>query len=93
MAHTKFDGQRNRNTESFQRPDELSDLWSDYAMEQAAKAMVRWLKGSVDVHRQIDSLRLSEMKKLAAAGVHEWIIQASKRLDDPKAKSIRDLLL
>lgn len=71
---------------SFQRAWDRDDEWSDKAMESAARAMAGWLKGSVNVKRSINTLSLSEMKGMAAAAVHEWIVQASHRVhDDPAA--------
>lgn len=60
------------------KPDP-AEAWAERVNEQCAMAMIAWLKGSVHLSRTISSLKLPEVKALAAAACTTWIIAASRR--------------
>lgn len=91
MRPKKKDEQPHR----FERPPTFEDEWAAKTEEQCALAMVRWLKNSLNTKRQICSINITEMRALASAATHEWIVQASRRPllkpetdDDHKLKAL-----
>lgn len=56
-----------------------AELWAERVNEKCALAIAGWLKGSVHLSRTIGSLKLPEVKAMAAAACHTWIVEASRR--------------
>ena len=74
---------RKEPANSYQRPagePDPAEAWADATNTKAAMAMVRWLRGSVHLSRTISSLKLEEVKALAAVANHTWIVEASHRV-------------
>jgi hypothetical protein len=55
------------------------DVWLAATNEKCARAMARWLKGTINIRRTIDSLTLEEMKALAGVAWSTMIVEISKR--------------
>lgn len=45
------------------------------------------MKGSLDLSRKIKSLKIEEFDGMAEAATAEWIVQASRRIQDAPAES------
>ena len=70
-----------RKPELLKREPTVADKWCDMAYESAARAIAKWLKGSVNTQRPINSLKLPELVNLAQAAIHDWIVLESKRAE------------
>lgn len=79
------------------RPPNPDDAWVDALRESCARAMVTWLKESVNTMRPINTLKLPEMMGLAEACTAHWIVQVSRRIGEeemsPTVREYTNLLL
>jgi hypothetical protein len=57
-----------------------ADVWADQTRTACAKAIVTWLKGSLNVDRPIRSLKLAEVECMAEAATSTFLVEASKRM-------------
>ncbi len=79
---------------SDRRPD---DAWADYVRAECAKAVGKWLEGSVRLERPIRSLTFSELQCIAETATSRWIVLASQRMaqlpDAPESPRLSIMLL
>lgn len=68
-----------RKQELKHREPTVDDRWCARSYESAARAIARWLKGSVNTQRPINSLKLPELVIIAQAAIHDWQVSESKR--------------
>ena len=72
------------------------DVWADEVRTKCAKAMVVWLKESLNVKRPIDSLKRAELEAMAEAVTSTWIGEAGQRMQQipppPNAAELQILL-
>lgn len=69
------------------RPFTEDDKWAGEVRRACALAIVKWMKGSLDLSRKIKSLKIEEFDGMAEAATAEWIVQASRRIQDAPAES------
>jgi hypothetical protein len=90
---------KRQNANSYTRPKndpDPAEVWAEKTNELCAMAMVNWLRGSVHLSRTISSLKLPEVKALAAVACHTWIVEASHRVKvepDPVQRDKLKMLL
>lgn len=58
------------------------DKWCDMVREECAKAIVAWMRGTINVKRPINTLTLAEMKCMAEAVIARYIVLESQRATD-----------
>lgn len=75
---------RRDKKELLSRPFTPSDEWAAGVRRECAKAIVVWLKSSLNLDRSIRSLTLPEVENIAEAATSTWIVHASKRIDVPE---------
>ena len=75
-----------KKQELLKRDATADDEWCAMAYESAARAVAKWLKGSVNTQRPINSLKLPELVNLAQAAIHDWIVKGSEREAWTKAR-------
>lgn len=59
------------------------DAWCDHLRAECAKAIVLWMKGSLNPARPIKSLTFDEMQGMAEAATSRWIVLVSERHANP----------
>lgn len=68
-----------KKPELLKREPTADDEWCAMAYESAARAIARWLKGSINTQRPINSLKLPELVNIAQSAIHDWIVKGSER--------------
>ena len=74
---------RRRKAPPLKLPPSEDDIWLARLHTECARAAAQWLKGSVNLERQIKTLTLPELKGLAAAVESKWICLVAARLVAP----------
>jgi hypothetical protein len=69
-----------------------ADIWADATRRRCVKAMVEWLKETINTQRPIKSLSLGEAECMVEAVISTWIVAASERMRDaPEAEDVKKL--
>ena len=69
------------------RPFTDDDQWAQETRRACALALVKWMKGSMDLSRKFKTLRIEEADNMAEAITSEFIVRATRRIADTPAES------
>ncbi len=69
------------------RPFTEDDKWAEETRRACALAIVKWMKGSLDLSRKIKTLKIEEFDNMAEAATAEFLVRATQRIKDRPAES------